>query len=56
MLCRGRGPYKAHGKRPLMIQDHKGTGVSFRNLWIVADVEYDQELYSFRRLFASSLN
>ena len=41
---------------PLMIQDHKGTGVSFRNLWIVPDVEYDQELYSFRRLFASSLN
>jgi hypothetical protein len=50
------GPYKAHGKRPLMIQDHKGTGVSFRNLWIVPDVEYDQELYSFRRLFTSSLN
>lgn len=50
------GPYKAHGKRPLMIQDHKGTGVSFRNLWIVSDVEYVQELYSFRRLFASSLN
>ena len=50
------GPYKAHGKRPLMIQDHKGTGVSFRNFWIVPDVEYDEELYSFRRLFASSLN
>ena len=29
------GPYKKHGKRPLMIQDHKGTGVSFRNLWII---------------------
>jgi hypothetical protein len=50
------GPYKAHGKRPLMIQDHKGTRVSFRNLWIVPDVEYDQELYSFRRLFTYSLN
>ena len=50
------GPYKAHGKRPLMIQDHKGTGVSFRNLWIVPDVEYDKELYSFRRLFTASLN
>ena len=50
------GPYKAHGKKPLMIQDHKGTGVSFRNLWIVPDVEYDKELYSFKRLFASSLN
>ena len=50
------GPYKAHGKRPLMIQDHKGTGVSFRNLWIVPDVDYDKELYSFRRLFSSSLN
>ena len=50
------GPYKAHGKRPLMIQDHKGTGVSFRNLWIVQDLEYDKELYSFRRLFSSSLN
>ena len=50
------GPYKAHGKRPLMIQDHKGTGVSFRNLWVVPDVEYDKELYSFRRLFNSSLN
>ena len=50
------GPYKAHGKKPLMIQDHKGTGVSFRNLWIVPEVKYDEELYSFRRLFASSLN
>jgi hypothetical protein len=50
------GPYKAHGKRPLMIQDHKGTGVSFRNLWIVPDVDYDKELYSFRRLFTASLN
>lgn len=50
------GPYKAHGKRPLMIQDHKGTGVSFRNLWIVQDLEYEKELYSFRRLFSSSLD
>ena len=39
---------------PLMIQDHKGTGVSFRNLWIVPDVDYDKELYSFRRLFTSA--
>ena len=50
------GPYKAHGKRPLMIQDHKGTGVSFRNLWIVPDINYEDELYSFKRLFSSSLN
>jgi hypothetical protein len=50
------GPYRAHGKKPLMIQDHKGTGVSFRNLWIVPEVKYDNELYSFRRLFTSSLN
>ncbi len=50
------GPYKAHGKKPLMIQDHKGTGVSFRNLWIVPEVKYDKELYSFRRLFVSGLN
>jgi len=39
-----------------MIQDHKGTGVSFRNLWIVPDISYEEELYSFKRLFASSLN
>jgi hypothetical protein len=50
------GPYKAHGKRPLMIQDHKGTGVDFRNLWIVPGVEYEDELYAFKRLFKSELN
>ncbi|MDA7675049.1 DUF1080 domain-containing protein, partial [Akkermansiaceae bacterium] len=40
-------PYQKHGKRPLMIQDHKGTGVSLRNLWIVSDIDYDQSLDSF---------
>jgi len=43
------GPYKSHGKRPLMLQDHKGTGVSFRNIWIVADIDYDRALPAFRR-------
>lgn len=47
-------PYKAHGKRPLMIQDHKGTGVSFRNLWITPDVDYDKELDSFRGIYDSA--
>ena len=41
-------PYKRHGKRPLILQDHKGTDVSFRNLWIVPDVAYDQSLDEFR--------
>ena len=43
--------YKKHGNRPLMIQDHKGTGVSFRNVWIVPDVDYDEELDGFRSNF-----
>ncbi len=47
-------PYKAHGKRPLMLQDHKGTGVSFRNLWIVPDIDYDHALPGFRRNFDSA--
>ena len=47
------GPYKKHGKRPLIIQDHKGTGVSFRNLWIISDIDYDQKLKSFKNLFSS---
>ena len=47
-------PYKQHGKRPLMIQDHKGTGVSFRNLWIVPDVDYDKGLESFRGIYDSA--
>ncbi len=45
------GPYKAHGKRPLMLQDHKGTEVDFRNLWIVGDIDYDASLDGFRGLF-----
>ena len=45
------GPYKKHGKRPLMIQDHKGTGVSFRNLWIIPDIKYEKSLDSFRNLY-----
>lgn len=48
------GPYKRHGKRPLMLQDHKGTDVSFRNLWIVPDVDYDQSLDSFRSNFGNT--
>lgn len=48
------GPYKAHGKRPLMLQDHKGTEVAFRNLWIVPDVDYDPSLDAFRRRFGSA--
>jgi hypothetical protein len=47
-------PYKKHGKRPLMLQDHKGTGVAFRNLWIVPDVDYDQSLPAFRQNFGSA--
>ena len=49
------GPYKKHGKRPLMIQDHKGTGVSFRNIWIVEDAPYEQSLSKFRKLYLSKL-
>ena len=41
-------PYQAHGKRPLMIQDHKGSDVFFRNMWIIADVDYEKNLDSFR--------
>jgi hypothetical protein len=47
------GPYKKHGKRPLMVQDHKGTGVSFRNLWIIPDIKYEQSLDSFRKTYPS---
>ena len=47
------GPYKPHGKRPLMLQDHKGTAVAFRNLWIVPDVDYDASLDTFRSLFGN---
>ena len=48
------GPYKKHGKRPLMIQDHKGTGVSFRNIWIMEDAPYEQSLSKFRKLYPKS--
>ena len=48
------GPYKAHGKRPLMLQDHKGTEVSFRYLWIVPDVDYDASLDAFRAHFGEA--
>ena len=48
------GPYKKHGKRPLMIQDHKGTSVSFRNIWIVEDAPYEQSLFKFRNLYPKS--
>ncbi|MGB0643268.1 MAG: hypothetical protein ACPGQF_00910, partial [Akkermansiaceae bacterium] len=47
-------PYKKHGPLPLKIQDHKGTGVSFRNLWIVPDVDYDQSLASFLGNFGNA--
>ena len=50
------GPYKPHGKRPLMLQDHKGTEVNFRNAWIVPDVDYDQSLDAFRSHFGNSPN
>jgi len=50
------GPYKKHGKRPLMIQDHKGTGVSFRNIWIIEDFPYDLNLAAFRNTFSKSSN
>ena len=46
-------PYKAHGKRPLRIQDHKGSNVFFRNMWIVPDVDYDKSLDGFRYSFQS---
>ena len=46
--------YKRHGKRPLMLQDHKGTGVSFRNLWVVPDVDYNSSLDDFRANFGNS--
>ncbi len=45
-------PYKPHGKRPLALQDHKGSEVSFRNLWIVPDIDYDKALPSFLGSFA----
>jgi hypothetical protein len=48
------GPYKRHGKRPLMLQDHKGTEVSFRNLWIVPDIDYDRSLPGFRQHFGAT--
>ena len=40
-------PYRPHGKRPLMLQDHKGTQVFFRNLWIAPDIDYDKSLSDF---------
>ena len=46
--------YRRHAKLPLMLQDHKGTGVSFRNLWIVPDIDYDQSLPAFRRNFGNT--
>lgn len=49
-------PYKRHGKRPLILQDHKGTDVAFRNLWIVPDVDYDQSLDSFLSNFGNTPN
>ncbi|NCF89053.1 MAG: sulfatase-like hydrolase/transferase [Verrucomicrobiaceae bacterium] len=46
--------YQQHGKRPLALQDHKGTEVSFRNLWIVPDIDYDGSLDAFRENFGNS--
>ncbi|MFT5104999.1 MAG: hypothetical protein ACI9UA_000617, partial [Pseudoalteromonas tetraodonis] len=46
-------PYRKHGKRPLVLQDHKGTDVAFRNLWIVSDVDYDKSLDEFRSNFSN---
>ena len=47
-------PYRSHGKRPLMLQDHKGTAVFFRNPWIVPDIDYDKSLPSFRNNFGNT--
>lgn len=41
-------------KRPLILQDHKGPDLSFRNLWIVPDVDYDQSLDDFRGNFGNA--
>ncbi|MDA7915967.1 DUF1080 domain-containing protein [Verrucomicrobia bacterium] len=48
------GPYKRHGKRPLMLQDHKGTEVTFRNPWILPDIDYDKSLDAFLSHFAAA--
>ncbi len=44
--------YQEHGKLPLKIQDHKGSKVSFRNLWIVPDINYDTELEPFLSIYS----
>jgi len=49
-----RFPYKAHGKRPFMIQSHKGSDVYFRNVWIVPDVDYNGSLDAFRSNFKAA--
>ncbi|MGB0153217.1 MAG: family 16 glycoside hydrolase [Verrucomicrobiales bacterium] len=46
--------YQAHGKRPLVLQDHKGTEVAFRNAWIIPDVDYDKSLTDFRAHFGTT--
>ena len=44
-------PYTKHGKLPLMIQDHSGSPVAFRNIWALPDIDYDKELDNFKTLF-----
>jgi len=53
-LARVNALYQRHGQLPLLIQDHKGTGVSFRNLWIVPDINYDKSLHAFRTSFTNA--
>ena len=50
-LARITSAYKKHGKLPLVLQDHKGTAVSFRNIWAVEAIDYDADLPKFLKLF-----
>ena len=52
-LDRGNKPYIKHGKLPLRLQDHKGSPVSFRNIWAVENINYDSDLPKFLELFPS---
>ena len=48
--------YQKHGKGPFMLQAHKGSPVVFRNLWAVADVDYDAAFPAFLQLFGENLD
>ncbi len=43
--------YEKHGKLPLMLQDHKGSPVHFRNIWAIENIDYDKELPVFRKAY-----